>query len=192
MQNYDKFKDEQLVALYREGDTAVLNYICEKYKPLVLKIAKPLYLVGGETDDLLQEGMIGLFGAICDYDLEQSVSFYHFANLCIKRQIMKAIEASNTKKNAPLNGYVSIYEEAEDSGEELFAVGTDLSEVFAEAENTANRLNNLYNALSSMERKVFELYMEGLDYREIAQRLNKDAKSIDNTLTRIRQKAKKI
>ena len=122
----------------------------------------------------------------------KEVTVYHFASLCIKRQMMKAIEASNTKKNAPLNSYVSIYEEGAFYGEELFATGTDLAEVFAEAENTAGRLKKLYEALSPMERTVFDLYMEGLYYSDSSLKLDKEAKSIDNTLTRIRQKAKKI
>ena len=185
-------EDERLVKQYQDGDQAILNYICEKYKPLVLKLSKKYYLVGGENEDLIQEGMIGLFGAIQDFDTTGQVTFYHFAQLCINRQLIKAIEANNRKKHAPLNAYVSLYdEEGDEYPEPSFEVGSP-EELFIEAEEYHYLISTLKEALSPMEKQVFDLYMLDLDYKEIAARLGKSEKSIDNTLTRIKQKARAL
>ena len=189
-EEYGKFSDEELVKIYQSGNVAVVNYICEKYKPLVLKLSKKYFLIGGENEDLIQEGMIGLFGAIGDYDTSSEVTFYHFAQLCIDRQMIKAIEASNRKKHSPLNAYVSIYNE---DGGELYEPtfnSDDPAELIIEAEENLDLIERLKNALSPMEKKVFELYMQDYDYKEIAIKLEKPEKSIDNTLTRIKQKAR--
>ena len=184
--------DEGLVKQYQDGDQAILNYICEKYKPLVLKISKKYFLVGGENEDLIQEGMIGLFSAIQDFDTTGEVTFYRFAELCINRQMIKAIEASNRKKHSPLNAYVSLYDEdGQEYDEPDFEVGSP-EEQFIEAEEHSNLISRLKEALSPMEKQVFDLYMMDLDYKEIAARLGKTEKSIDNTLTRIKQKARAI
>lgn len=105
--SYDRLSDEALLRQLRAGDTAIMDYVLDKYKPLVRKKANAMFLIGGDTDDLIQEGMIGLFKAIRDYREEREASFFHFAELCITRQIYSAIEASNRKKHAPLNTYVS-------------------------------------------------------------------------------------
>ena len=184
--------DEGLVKQYQDGDQAILNYICEKYKPLVLKLSKKYFLVGGENEDLIQEGMIGLFSAIQDFDTIGEVTFYRFAELCINRQMIKAIEASNRKKHSPLNAYVSLYDEdGQEYDEPDFEVGSP-EEQFIEAEEQSDLISRLKEALSPMEKQVFDLYMMDLDYKEIAARLNKTEKSIDNTLTRIKQKARAI
>lgn len=191
--DYSEFSDEKLIELYRNNDKGVINYICEKYKPLVLKNAKPLYMAGAESEDLIQEGMIGLFNAIGDYDISSEVTFFHFANICIRNNMLKAIEASNRKKNAPLNSYISIYQDDDDSeGEELFTTGKNPEEIIIEAENANSLVDEMMEVLSPMEKEVFRLYLQGLNYREIASQLNKSDKSIDNTLTRIKSKAKKV
>ena len=126
-EEYEKETDEQLICLLRAGETGVMDYILDKYKPLVRKKANALFLIGGDTDDLIQEGMIGLFKAIRDYEGEREVSFFHFAELCISRQMYSAVEASNRKKHAPLNTYVSLYTESGEEGktlENLIAAGT--------------------------------------------------------------------
>ena len=191
-EEYIKFSDEELVKRYQDGDQAVLNYICEKYKPLVLKNSKKYFLVGGENEDLIQEGMIGLFGAIGDYDTSSGVTFFHFAQICIDRQMIKAIEASNRKKHSPLNAYVSLYDE--DGGEPGDSINTaeDPAELIIEAEENLNLIDRLKEILSPMEQKVFDLYMQDYDYKEIAVKLGKTEKSIDNTLTRIKQKARAL
>ncbi len=110
MTNYEQMKDEQLIQRLRGGDRQIMDYIMEKYKNLVRKEANAMYLLGGENDDLIQEGMIGLFKAVQDYDVEQETSFYSFAKLCITRQMYSAIEASKRKKHSPLNSYISLYD----------------------------------------------------------------------------------
>jgi len=191
-QEYIKLTDEELVGKYQAGDPSVLNYICEKYKPLVLKISKKYFIVGGENEDLIQEGMIGLFGAIGDFDTSSEVTFYHFAHMCIERQMIKAIEASNRKKHSPLNTYVSLYDEDGDEAEEPISVSDDPAELLIEAEENSSLIDRLKSNLSKMENQVFDLYMQDLDYKEIAVKLNKSEKSIDNTLTRIKGKAKNL
>lgn len=106
---YDACTDEELIERLRQGETEITDYILEKYKPLVRKYANAMYLIGGETDDLIQEGMIGLFKAIRDFCLDKDSSFFHFAGLCIHRQLYSAIEASNRKKHQPLNSYLSFF-----------------------------------------------------------------------------------
>ena len=190
--DYSNFSDEELIKMYQDGDQAILNFICEKYKPLVLKTSKKYFLVGGENEDLIQEGMIGLFSAIGDYDTSSEVTFFHFAQMCIDRQMIKAIEASNRKKHSPLNAYISLYDEDGQEVEEPGFTADDPAEIIIEAEENMNLIDRLREILSPMETKVFDLYMQDFDYREIASRLDKSEKSIDNTLTRIKKKAKSL
>ncbi|MBQ8490428.1 MAG: sigma-70 family RNA polymerase sigma factor [Pseudobutyrivibrio sp.] len=192
MITYSNYSDEELVKMYQDGDQAVLNFICEKYKPLVLKNSKKYFLVGGENEDLIQEGMIGLFSAIGDYDITSEVTFFHFAQMCIDRQMIKAIEASNRKKHSPLNAYVSLYDEEGEELEEPAYLADDPAELVIEAQENLDLIDRLKQALSPMEKQVFDLYMQDLDYKEIAAKLGKPEKSIDNTLTRIKAKAKNI
>ena len=189
---YSKLTDEELIIKYRDGDQAILNFICEKYKPLVLKNSKKYFLVGGENEDLIQEGMIGLFSAIGDYNISSDVTFFHFAQMCIDRQMIKAIEASNRKKHSPLNAYVSLYDEDGAEREEPAFTTDDPAEIVIEAEENLDLIDRLKKALSPMEKQVFELYMQDYDYREIAVKLGKTEKSVDNTLTRIKSKAKEL
>ena len=113
-----KMTDEQLIELLREGKTEITDYLMEKYKDMVRKQARAMYLWGGENDDLIQEGMIGLFKAVQDYDPKEGASFSSFAGLCVSRQMYTAIKASQRKKHLPLNSYVSIYASASDNPEE--------------------------------------------------------------------------
>lgn len=189
---YSNLSDEELIIKYRDGDQAILNFICEKYKPLVLKNSKKYFLVGGENEDLIQEGMIGLFSAIGDYNISSDVTFFHFAQMCIDRQMIKAIEASNRKKHSPLNAYVSLYDEDGAEREEPAFTTDDPAEIVIEAEENLDLIDRLKKALSPMEKQVFELYMQDYDYREIAAKLGKAEKSVDNTLTRIKSKAKEL
>lgn len=189
---YNNLSDEELIIKYRDGDQAILNFICEKYKPLVLKNSKKYFLVGGENEDLIQEGMIGLFSAIGDYNISSDVTFFHFAQMCIDRQMIKAIEASNRKKHSPLNAYVSLYDEDGAEREEPAFTTDDPAELVIEAEENLDLIDRLKKALSPMEKQVFELYMQDYDYREIAAKLGKTEKSVDNTLTRIKSKAKEL
>ena len=116
MEQYQNLKDEELIEQLRLGDEKIMDFILDKYKPLVRKKANAMYLIGGDTDDLIQEGMIGLFKAIRDFSKEKESSFFHFAELCISRQIYTAVEASNRKKHAPLNTYISLYSGTNEDG----------------------------------------------------------------------------
>lgn len=191
-QQYLQLSDEELIKKYQDGDQAILNFICEKYKPLVLKNSKKYFLVGGENEDLIQEGMIGLFSAIGDYDINSEVTFYHFAQMCIDRQMIKAIEASNRKKHSPLNAYVSLYDEDGEEIDEPSFAADDPAELVIEAEENLTLIDRLKKNLSKMEQQVFDLYMQDYDYKEIAEKLGKTEKSIDNTLTRIKAKARQL
>ncbi len=181
--------DERLIEMLRSGRPEITDYLMEKYKPLVRKEANMMFLIGGETEDLIQEGMIGLFKAVRDYDPQQASRFYTFAGICIRRQMYSAVKASNRKKNQPLNSYVSISGE---NGGLQEALPTDMStnpeEQVIGRENMRLLTEQINRNLSRMERAVLQLYLDGKNYIQIAQILNKSPKSIDNALQRIRRK----
>ena len=191
---YETYSDEELIEALRKGDTEIADYLMEKYKPLVRKKTNAMYLIGGENEDLIQEGMIGLFKAIRDYNEEKETSFFSFAELCISRQLYSALESSNRKKHMPLNTYVSFSNTEGDNGlslEELLT-GQVLSpeQMLIEQEGQKEFASNLKTKLSAMEKKVLYLYLEGNSYTQIGELLNKPPKSIDNSLQRIRSKIK--
>ena len=195
MKVYQNQKDEELIKQLRLGDERIMEFILDKYKPFVRKKANTMYLIGGETEDLIQEGMIGLFKAIRDYDEEKESSFYHFAELCINRQIYTVIEAYNRKKHAPLNTYISLYSGTNEDGvvlaDALTAQGAENPEqIMIEQENLILFLENLKERLSKMERQVLDYYLAGLNYQQIAEQMEKSPKAIDNALQRIKIKAK--
>lgn len=197
MEQYQKLSDEALIKELRRGDTAIMDYVLDKYKPLVRKKANAMYLIGGETDDLIQEGMIGLFKAIRDYRETKESSFFHFAELCITRQMYSAVEASNRKKHAPLNSYVSFYSETMEEGKtvaDLLATGDsdDPEQLLIEQENLDQFLQQMRQSLSKMERQVLDAYLSGENYIQIAEEMNKKPKSIDNALQRIKSKLLKV
>ena len=193
MDFYGDFTDEQLIERLRSGETQIMEYILDKYKPLVRKKANAIYLIGGETDDLIQEGMIGLFKAIRDYDAGREASFFHFAELCISRQLYNAVEASNRKKHAPLNSYVSFYAGSEEEGQSLLdslssgEIGNPEDMIISQ-ENAKQFWKQLRERLSGMEQQVLDEYLSGLNYKQIAQRMGKSPKAIDNALQRIKGK----
>ena len=195
-QNYAEIADEVLLA-NRNGENdadAITDYLCDKYKNLVRKKANALYLIGAEKEDLIQEGMIGLFKAIRDFDATKEVSFYHFAKLCISRQMYHAIEASQRLKHAPLNSYVSFFEETGKEGgitlEHVLEADTDQDpeKLLILRESYRDFYDGLEQRLSPMEKQVCELYLQGKNYHQIADILGKSSKSIDNALQRIRKK----
>ena len=201
MNKYDRMTDEQLLCDYKNGNQEVMDYLMVKYKSMVRKKARAMYLLGGENEDLIQEGMIGLIKAVRDFDVTQKTSFSSFAELCVSRQMYSAIEASNRKKHLPLNSYVSLYEDSEEVGEgrslplidtiesskendpEVLYFGKEYTEAFAE---------QLKELLSPLENHVLYLHLMGTDYRTIAELLGKSPKSVDNALQRIKTKAQKI
>ena len=201
MSKYDRMTDEQLLCDYKNGNQEIMDYLMVKYKSMVRKKARAMYLLGGENEDLIQEGMIGLIKAVRDFDVTQKTSFSSFAELCVSRQMFSAIEASNRKKHLPLNSYVSLYEDSEQVGEgrslplidtiesskendpEVLYFGKEYTEAFAE---------QLKELLSPLENHVLYLHLMGTDYRTIAELLGKSPKSVDNALQRIKTKAQKI
>ena len=195
MTKYDMLSDEQLIEDLRGGDNSVTDYIMEKYKFIVKKKAKEMYILGGELDDLIQEGMIGLFKAVRDYDKDQGASFHSFADLCISRQIYTAIEASKRQKHIPLNSYISLYDEGEEGSLIDFLEEDHESnpeEIVLNREHIKRLEKELREQLSDFERNVFYLYIKENDYRQIAQVMDKSPKAIDNALQRIKAKAEKI
>lgn len=194
---YDTMTDEQLIRKLREGDAAITDYIMDKYKNLVRRKAKAMYLLGGENDDLIQEGMIGLFKAIRDYDLEQDASFHSFAELCVSRQMYTAIKLSQRQKHMPLNSYISIYEQGDTSSDEkqqplIDTIQAEKSnnpeELFLDKEYFTMMEQKLRDRLSDLESRVLYLHLNGESYQNIARLLDKSPKSIDNALQRIKNK----
>lgn len=195
MADYQEMSDEQLIGQLRSGDSGVMDYILDKYKPLVRKKANAVFLIGGETDDLIQEGMIGLFKAVRDYDEGKEASFFSFAELCITRQLYKAVEASNRKKHAPLNTYISFYSETGEEGHSLAETLTtggmgDPEQMIIDQENLKQFWDGLREHLSSMEQQVLDEYLQGNNYQQIAEHMNKPSKTIDNALQRIKTKVR--
>ncbi|MDY2590646.1 MAG: sigma-70 family RNA polymerase sigma factor [Agathobacter sp.] len=196
MKNYEEYTDEELVDRLHQGENEIMDYILEKYKPLVRKQTNALFLIGGENEDLIQEGMIGLFKAIRDYDDTKEATFFYFAQLCIKRQLASALEASNRKKHIPLNNYVSFSSDENDNGTALEATisqGVESPEqMVLEQEKVIEFKEQIRAKLSKMEKEVLNLYLEGYNYTQIAKIMEKTPKSIDNALQRIRQKIRGV
>ncbi|MCD8149469.1 MAG: sigma-70 family RNA polymerase sigma factor [Clostridiales bacterium] len=192
MTQYENLSDARLVRELRGGDTQVMDFLLEKYKYLVRRKANPLFLFGGDTDDLIQEGMIGLFKAIRDYD-ESAGSFYHFAELCINRQIYTAIESAARKKHGPLNSYVPLSDGEPDREESYVqavapAYVQSPEQLIVDQESVDHFFAKIQDQLSGMEQTVLDYYLEGMNYRQIAEKMEKPPKSIDNALQRIRAK----
>lgn len=192
---YEAFSDEELIEKLRQGEDDITDYILEKYKPLVRKKTNAMYLIGGETEDLIQEGMIGLFKAIRDYKPDKDASFYHFAELCINRQLYSALEASNRKKHQPLNSYISLSEQEHPdavAAELLVDKESGPEQMVIEQEVWEEYKKRLAQKLSRMENQVLRYYLDGNHYIQIAEMMGKSPKSIDNALQRIRQKIRQM
>ena len=201
MNSYERTTDEELISRLRGGDQGVMDFIMVKYKSMVRKKARAMYLLGGENEDLIQEGMIGLIKAVRDYNPEQGASFQSFAELCVSRQMYSAIEASKRKKHLPLNSYVSLYESGDAEGNDKKTPLIDMIEpvrendpetLYFSREYTEAFVEQLKEQLSPLENHVLYLHLVGTDYRTIAEILEKSPKSIDNALQRIRTKAGKM
>lgn len=196
--NYETLADEELVELSAEGDKQATEFILSKYKNLVRARAKDYYLAGADREDLVQEGMIGLFKAIRDFDITKQASFRGFAEICVKRQILTAVKMATRQKHMPLNSYVSlnqpVYEdETERTLVEMLAQRESVNpeEMFLRREKAEALGAEIAQKLSGLERSVLSLYLAGMDYREIAVELDRPPKSIDNALQRIKRKLSK-
>lgn len=195
MDRYEKMTDEQLIQKLRDGDNRIVDYIMEKYKNLVRKEANAMYLLGGENEDLIQEGMIGLFKAVQNYEPNQNSSFFSFAKLCISRQLYSAIETSRRKKHSPLNSYVSLYDMTEEKEPLINTMeahkNSNPEELLVSQEYAELLESKLEESLSDLENRVLYLHLMGTDYRTIARLLDKSPKTVDNALQRIKAKTAK-
>ena len=189
MKQYDGIKDEELISRFKNGESEILDYLMEKYKNMVRKKARTMFLIGGENDDLIQEGMIGLFKAVRDYQPDRDAAFQTFASICVDRQIYNAIQSSNRQKHQPLNSYISLSEQDVENEEHLGDNwGENPESIIIDQENVQDLEQEITATLSPMENQVLEYYLAGNGYGEIAQIMGKTPKSIDNALQRIRIK----
>lgn len=194
-QDYSQLNDEELIELVQREDRIAEETIIKRYKNFVLAKSRSYFLVGADREDIVQEGMIGLFKAIRDYKIERLASFRAFAELCITRQIITAIKAATRQKHQPLNSYVSlnkpIYDE--ESDRTLLDVLkcsklTNPEELFVSRETYDLIENQITDMLSKLELDVLQEYLEGKSYQSIAETLDKHVKSVDNALQRVKRK----
>ncbi|EOR21998.1 RNA polymerase sporulation sigma factor SigH [Niallia sp. JL1B1071] len=193
--NYMELEDEVLVELVHQGESDALDYLIQKYRNFVRAKARSYFLIGADKEDIVQEGMIGLYKAIRDFKEDKLSSFKAFAELCITRQIITAIKTATRQKHIPLNSYVSldkpIYDEESDrtlmdiiSGAKVL----DPEELIINQEEYDHIEIKMSELLSDLERKVLSLYLDGQSYQEISEELNRHVKSIDNALQRVKRK----
>ncbi|MGM9992515.1 MAG: RNA polymerase sporulation sigma factor SigH [Candidatus Bruticola sp.] len=191
----DERQDEEVVKLAKDGDEYATEYLITKYKNFVRVKAKSYFLVGADREDIIQEGMIGLYKSIRDFRADKLSSFRAFAELCITRQIITAIKTATRQKHIPLNSYVSlnkpIYDE--DSDRTMLDVlssnkVSDPEEVFISTELSSDLREKIKQNLSELESQVLQSYLEGKSYQEMAKELNRHVKSIDNALQRVKRK----
>lgn len=197
---YDGVSDEELIDRLRQGENGITDYLLDKFKNLVRSKAQSMYILGADNDDLIQEGMIGLFKAIRDYDSGRDASFFTFADLCISRQMYNAVQASQRQKHIPLNTYISLYSQVDrESGEGQELAETIPSQAGPSPEEivigneAAKALEYLIQQeLSDFENQVLDLHLIGMSYVQIAKVLGRDEKSTDNALHRVKSKVKKL
>jgi len=197
--DYTNCSDDELIDRLRRGESVIMDYICDKYKNLVRSKAKSMFILGGDNEDLIQEGMIGLFKAVRDYDMGRDASFFTFAELCINRQMYTAVQAAQRKKHQPLNNYVSLEGSAggmEEAGGISHLVADkpeqNPEELFLDKERMDYLEKAIVEELSEFEKQVFDLYMTGMSYSQIAKVLGRDEKATDNALQRLKSKIKKM
>lgn len=195
---FGNMDDEQLVEMVHKGDSEALDYLIHKYRQFVRAKARSYFLIGADREDIVQEGMIGLFKAIRDYKDDKSSSFKAFAELCITRQIITAIKTATRQKHIPLNSYVSldkpVYDEESDRTLMDMLTETkslDPEELIINQEEFDHIEIKMAELLSDLEREVLALYLDGQSYQEISGELNRHVKSIDNALQRVKRKLEK-
>lgn len=195
MQDYAEMNDEFLVQLFQDGDGEASEFLMKKYRSFVRAKASRYFLIGGEREDIVQEGMIGLYKAIRDFRVDKLSSFKAFAELCITRQIITAVKSATRQKHGPLNSYISlnkpIYEE--ESNHTLMDVITgptnlDPIQMLIDQEKASDLERKMSEKLSDLEKRVLELHIAGHSYVEISKNVNTHVKSIDNALQRIKRK----
>lgn len=194
---YSNLTDEQIISQIKEGNEQALVFLLEKYKDLVNSKVGKYFIIGAEREDIVQEGMIGLFKAIKNFDQSKQNTFKTFANICIERQLITAIKSSNRQKHMPLNSYLSLNMSAYDNDDD----STELIETFnnAQIEDPLDTImkreyfeeiqSSMHKNLSKFEEKVLQRFIQGDSYEVIAKKLDTPVKSIDNAIQRIRKKA---
>ena len=195
-EKYNNMSDEELISIVKQGDKEALNYLIDKYKEFVnIKVSK-YFIIGAEKEDIVQEGMIGLYKAIQSFKEEKQNSFKTFANLCIERQLITAIKTSNRQKHMPLNSYLSLnnaaYEEDDDTSLiDIFDSHSveDPLDTITKKEYLKTVENTIDKSLSGFEKQVLIRYIQGESYVSIAEKLDTPVKSVDNAIQRIRKKA---
>ena len=198
--DFENLSDEELVELSATGDKSATEFILDKYKNFVKAVVRMYFLVGADRDDVVQEGMIGLFKAIRDFDDTKQTSFKGFAEMCIKRQVLTAIKNATRKKHIPLNSYISLSKPAYDdeNSEEtlidtlLFNDNSNPEELFIGKENIEDLGVKIEENRSKLEKKVLQMYLNGISYQEIAKIMGRSPKSIDNALQRVKKKIEKF
>ncbi len=197
--NLNTLKDEDLIKLYRDGNLDAEDTLLNRYKNVVKIKARAYFLIGAEGDDIVQEGMIGLYKAIRDFDIEKGITFSAFADVCITRHILTAIRTANRIKHTPLNGYVSIDKPVDEDDFEstllnVIQLGKSLDpeEIYILDENKRELRELIFRDLSEFEKSVVDLFLDGASYIDIAHSLKTSKKAIDNALQRIKKKLSKI
>ncbi|MBE0450027.1 MAG: RNA polymerase sporulation sigma factor SigH [Clostridia bacterium] len=197
--NHDSFDEEIVVELARKGDPKAQEQLIRKYKNFVRSKARAYFLIGADREDIVQEGMIGLFKAIRDFQPDKVTSFRSFAELCIKRQIITAIKTATRQKHIPLNSYVSLNKPIfdEESDRTLYDMMMNSKELNPEhlvikREELSQIEEKMGEVLSDLEWKVLNAYLEGKSYNEISLEMDKHVKSVDNALQRVKKKLEKF
>ena len=192
---YKNMDDEQIIAMVNEGNSDALDYLIDKYKNLVKGKAKTYFLVGGDREDIIQEGMIGLYKAIKDYDVDRLSSFTYFADTCVTRQIITAIKTATRQKHIPLNSYISLNKPMYEDHSERTLMDTvcsleneDPEYLIISREGLDDIKNKLRQILSDFENNVLVLYIDGMTYEDMSRKLDRHVKSIDNALQRVKRK----
>ncbi|KGR79762.1 RNA polymerase factor sigma-70 [Ureibacillus manganicus DSM 26584] len=195
LQRFDDMTDEQLIELVHQGSTDALDYLITKYRLFVKAKARSYFLIGADKEDIIQEGMIGLYKSIRDFKGDKLSSFRAFAELCITRQIITAIKTATRQKHIPLNSYVSldkpIYDEESDRTLLDVITGSDSEDpehLMIHREEYSHLEEKIGEILSELEQQVLALYLDGQSYNEISEELNRHVKSIDNALQRVKRK----
>ncbi|MBM7588323.1 RNA polymerase sporulation-specific sigma factor [Bacillus pakistanensis] len=194
-EQFDLMDDEVIIEMVHNGESEALDFLIKKYRNFVRAKARSYFLIGADKEDIVQEGMIGLYKAIRDYKEDKLTSFKAFAELCITRQIITAIKTATRQKHIPLNSYVSldkpIYDDESDRTLLDVISGTkvmDPEELIINREEFDNMEDKMAELLSDLERKVLALYLDGQSYQEISEELDRHVKSIDNALQRVKRK----
>lgn len=197
-ENFDNVNDEELISLIKSDNKEALNYLLNKYKDLVYMKVSKYFIIGAERDDIIQEGMIGLYKAIKSFKQDKHNSFKTFANMCIERQLITAIKTSNRQKHIPLNSYLSLNTSAYDEEEDQTLMDIlnnntveDPLDTITKKEYYKSVEDSIDKSLSDFEKQVLKKFIKGDSYVKIAEELESPVKSVDNAIQRIRKKAMK-